>query len=674
MPKGTGKTDNYGSRSISIVEQARATETKDFNLEKIIQWIKTGSGRFAKNIVAVREATEAGDLDRASDLKRNLPAVMFSGSFSRRSSKSLGRHSGMICMDVDKIDTPEKKVDEMRFDPYIIAAFVSPSGNGLKAIFAIPDDEDRHKESFEAAKRYLSTYGLQADESGKDVSRLCFLSYDPDIHYAPDAVELPFMPVEILRSTEIKTIGGDRIGDKYNSSPSAKSRAISSLTKAGWTIGRSGGDRTYCTRSGKSGGVSGEIRNDGSFFCYSDNASPLEPGANYSPFALTTYLDFGGDFKESTKFLSAEFGDHDSSISSRDYFNKNVAEVQHSENVGEMQHSESSEEPEGRKKREIPLWQDVEIPDDLDKQIRMEYPILIEGLVHRGTKMVLGGGSKSYKTWTLINLAISVAGGHKWLGKQCTATNEDVIFLNFEVPHKFFLQRIRSICKAREIDVPKNFKVWSLRGISNDLTEILQRMQGNLNNGLSLMCIDPIYKALGDKDENSAGDIGLLMNEVEAIVEQTGAAVAFGAHYSKGNQADKDPLDRISGSGVFARDPDTIMGLTAHEENNCFTVHAALRNFPNVEPFVVEWEFPLFSDRPDLNPNSLKKPNQKASRVSVQNLIENAGTVGIRPFQLKEEAKRSLNIGDRTVERYAKELIAAGIITKQGGIYAMTVR
>lgn len=116
MPTGTRQTDTYGSRSISIVQQARATETKDFTLEKIIGWIRSGSGRFAKNILAVREATEAGNLDRASDLKKNLPAVMFSGSFSRRSSKNLVTHSGMICMDVDKIDSPARKVDEMRFD------------------------------------------------------------------------------------------------------------------------------------------------------------------------------------------------------------------------------------------------------------------------------------------------------------------------------------------------------------------------------------------------------------------------------------------------------------------------------------------------------------------------------------------------------------------------------
>ena len=89
--------------------------------------------------------------------------------------------------------------------------------------------------------------------------------------------------------------------------------------------------------------------------------------------------------------------------------------------------------------------------------------------------------------------------------------------------------------------------------------------------------------------------------------------VAFGAHYSKGNQSEKDPLDRISGSGVFARDPDTIMGLTAHEEDNCYTVHSALRNFAGKEPFVIEWEFPLFTIRSELNANKLRQAGQKGT-------------------------------------------------------------
>ena len=89
MAERQGTANNYGSRTISIVKQARSTATNDFQLEKVIEWIRTGSGRFAKNITAVREATEGGDLDRASDLKRNLPAVMFSGKFAKRSSKDI---------------------------------------------------------------------------------------------------------------------------------------------------------------------------------------------------------------------------------------------------------------------------------------------------------------------------------------------------------------------------------------------------------------------------------------------------------------------------------------------------------------------------------------------------------------------------------------------------------
>ncbi len=661
MQNSKRSPNGYGARYVSAVQEAREVKTNDFEIETIVSWIREGKGKFASKIKSIRSALESGDKDKASQIKLTLPAVMFSGTFEKRSSKNLTEHSGLICMDFDKLDNPDEYIDKLRFDPHVVMAFVSPSNRGVKVVMAIPNDSDIHRDMFDSCKRYMSTYGLEADESGKDVSRLCFLSYDPEIHYAPDAVELPFMP-EVPKIHEPTSMGSDRVGDRFNQSPSARDNTASSLSKAGWTIGRSNGDRTYCTRAGKERGISGELRNDGSFFCYSDNAFPLEPNGNYSAFALTTYLDYNGDFKEATKSLSAEYGDNNTTVSSREYFNKQVPNDS----------DDNTEEATAR--REIPLWQNADIPEDLDKQIRMEYPVLVDGLLHRGTKMVLGGGSKSYKTWTLINLAISIAGGHEWFGKQCVSTDEDVIFLNFEVPHKFFLQRIRSICMARDIEVPKNFKVWSLRGVSNDLVEILQAMNGNLNNGLAFMCIDPIYKALGDKDENSAGDIGNLMSEVEAIVEQTGAAVAFGAHYSKGNQAEKDPLDRISGSGVFARDPDTIMGLTAHEEPNCFTVHAALRNFPNVEPFVVEWDFPVMSARDDLNPHALKKPNQKASRTSVEELIRGAGATGIRPFQLKDEAKEKLNIGARTVERYTKDLEKSKIISKVGGCWFMTHR
>ncbi len=655
---------NYGSRSVSIVEQARATETKDFDLEKIIEWIRSGSGRFAKNISAVREATEAGDIDRASELKRNLPAVMFSGQFSRRSSKNITSHSGLICMDVDKIDAPAKKVDEMRFDPHIVAAFVSPSGNGLKAIFAIPSDIEKHRDAFESAKRYLSTYGLEADESGKDVSRLCFLSHDPEIHYAPDAVELPVHAEEQIIAQATPTAAtGDRIGDRYASSPNVRERSVAILQSLGWQLQRGDSERTYCTRPNKKGGVSGELRSDGSFFCYTDSAAPLEALQNYSPFALYTTAEHGGDFKAAALALAEEFGDNEPPVDGRDFYNKQGAiEAQ------EVELDERKAKAIGN----MPTWTSAnEIPDDLNKLIMQRYPVLIEGLLHRGTKMVLGGGSKSYKTWTLLNLAASVASGTNWFGHKVVNTGLDVIFLNFEVPHEFFLDRVRSVCKAMGIEPPSNLKVWSLRGVCNDLNLILETLQERLSNGCALLCIDPIYKAIGDRDENSAGDMGLLMNEVEAIVEKTGAAVAFGAHYSKGNQAEKDPLDRISGSGVFARDPDTIMGLTAHEEEGCYTVHSALRNFAGKEPFVVEWNFPLFSPREDLDAGKLRRPGQK---ISAGKILAEIDHTGVDPKDFVPAMASKHDVSDRTVYRLLKNLSDSQKIHKTAGNYFLTTK
>jgi len=661
--RNTGNTaGNYGTRSISIVEQARATATKDFKLEKVIEWIRSGSGRFAKNITAVREATENGDLDRASELKRNLPAVMFSGQFARRSSKAITTHSGLICMDVDKIDTPAKKVDEMRFDPHIVAAFVSPSGNGLKAIFAIPGDVEKHRDAFEAAKRYLSTYGLEADESGKDVSRLCFLSHDAELHYAPDAVELPVHIEEQVIAQKVSNAAtGDRIGDRYAAAPNVRERSVAILQRLGWQIQRGDSQRTYCTRPGKQGGISGELRSDGSFFCYTDSASPLEPLQNYSPFALYTAAEHRGDFKAAALALAEEFGDNEPPVDGRDFYNK----------TGAVESQEA--EIEDRKAAAIgsmPTWTSAnEIPEDLNKLIMQRYPVLIEGLLHRGTKMVLGGGSKSYKTWTLLNLAASVASGTDWFGHKVVNTGLDVIFLNFEVPHEFFLDRVRGVCKAMDVEPPANLKVWSLRGVCNDLNLILATLQERLSNGCALLCIDPIYKAIGDRDENSAGDMGLLMNEIEAIVEKTGAAVAFGAHYSKGNQAEKDPLDRISGSGVFARDPDTIMGLTAHEEESCYTVHSALRNFPGKEPFVVEWNFPLFSLRDDLDAGKLKRPGQK---ISAGKILAEIDHTGADPKDFVPAMASKFDISDRTVYRILKTLSDQSKIHKTAGSYFIT--
>ena len=110
----------------------------------------------------------------------------------------------------------------------------------------------------------------------------------------------------------------------------------------------------------------------------------------------------------------------------------------------------------------------------------------------------------------------------------------------------------------------------------------------------ALIVLDPIYKGLGKRDENKAGDIASLCNEIEQLAVQSGAAVVFGAHYSKGNQAGKEAIDRIGGSGVFARDPDVILTMTPHEDENAYVVDLTLRALPQVPSFVVRWAGCIF--------------------------------------------------------------------------------
>src|SRR5262249_25765326 len=156
--------------------------------------------------------------------------------------------------------------------------------------------------------------------------------------------------------------------------------------------------------------------------------------------------------------------------------------------------------------------------------------------------------------------------------------------------------------------------------------------------GYSLIIFDPIYKGLGNRDENKAGDIASLLNELESLAVQTGAAVAFGHHFSKGNQAGKESIDRIGGSWVVARDPDTILTMTRHEEEEAFVVEATLRNFPPIEKFVVVRRHPLMVRDDVLDPNALKQSNQILEKYSDEDLLASLDDGGMTATEWARDA------------------------------------
>lgn len=316
---------------------------------------------------------------------------------------------------------------------------------------------------------------------------------------------------------------------------------------------------------------------------------------------------------------------------------------------------------------------DFEWPAAINIASLFEPPPVVEGLLHRGSKMVLGGGSKSYKTWCLCDLAISVAGGHPWLGLPCVPGI--VVYLNFEIQPVFFHKRIAAVCHAKGLPMPQNLAVWNLRGHCYDLRSLLPVLTQRLDqlrtagNAPALIVLDPVYKSLGGRDENSAGDIGQLLGEIESLAEQTGAAVAFGAHFSKGNQAAKEAIDRISGSGVFARDPDTILTLTRHAEEDSFVVDATLRNFPKIAPFVVSWQFPLMRVNNTLNPEDLKAPGNAPKPIDSEAVLELLDAEGMTASQWETAVMDSEICGRAKFFKVKKELLDEGRVRKDGKLF-----
>ena len=107
----------------------------------------------------------------------------------------------------------------------------------------------------------------------------------------------------------------------------------------------------------------------------------------------------------------------------------------------------------------------------------MEQPAeLIKGILHKGSKLVLGGGSKSFKTWTLLDLALSVAHGRPWLNCETTAGN--VIYLNFEIQPWSWQKRIQAVASAKGITIePGRLSLWNLRGRAANFNLILPQNQ-----------------------------------------------------------------------------------------------------------------------------------------------------------------------------------------------------
>lgn len=167
-----------------------STSNTGVHLCTLLDHIKTGY--YANIVQPIRAET---DKKKRSELKKRLSAVTFSGTFTKRNAESIDTYSGLVCLDIDNIDTEELTAAKAAIiaDDITHACFISPSGNGLKVLIRTKTPAEKHLELFQALEHYFFTFHkIEIDKSTKDICRLCFVSYDADLYHNPDSFEIDY--------------------------------------------------------------------------------------------------------------------------------------------------------------------------------------------------------------------------------------------------------------------------------------------------------------------------------------------------------------------------------------------------------------------------------------------------------------------------------------------------
>ena len=219
---------------------------------------------------------------------------------------------------------------------------------------------------------------------------------------------------------------------------------------------------------------------------------------------------------------------------------------------------------------------------------------VIGGLLHEGMKMMVAGPAKMRKSWLAMDLGLSMSLGIPWMGFDTVSSR--VLILNMEMPQVFFEYRLYHIQQAKHLSKMQKgtFSALHMRGnpaLDGDWSLLAKLVK---KEGIEVVIIDPIYKVLGERDENSARDMANLLRNVDTVAE-CGAAIIEIHHFAKGDSSQKEVGDRASGSGVFFRDPDAFVTVSHANDQRLFDqakLEARVRMVTPIDPIGMRWEFP----------------------------------------------------------------------------------
>lgn len=177
---------------VSLYKSSTDTEGVIINYKKILKGIQEGKwADQVQNLLSLRERSS----EDYSKSKKLLPSTTFAGTFSARNMDSLVDYSHMIVLDIDKLSEAQVNHYKMAFteDQFIHACFISPSRAGIKILVRLESAPEHHLAAFLSLEKYFKeTYAIAIDPSGKDISRLCYVSHDHDLYMNMESVPFVF--------------------------------------------------------------------------------------------------------------------------------------------------------------------------------------------------------------------------------------------------------------------------------------------------------------------------------------------------------------------------------------------------------------------------------------------------------------------------------------------------
>lgn len=298
-------------------------------------------------------------------------------------------------------------------------------------------------------------------------------------------------------------------------------------------------------------------------------------------------------------------------------------------------------------------------------------PVVIDGVLRKGHKMLLTGPSKAGKSFLQVQLAIAIAAGRTWLKWPCKKGK--VLYCNLEIDPASLAHRFEDTYEVLGEEIRKaaddNITLWNLRGSVTPLVKFAPILMRRLKaREFSVIIVDPIYKIM-QGDENSAKDITDFGNWLDKIARETGCAVIYCHHHSKGAQGMKRSADRGSGSGVFARDADALIDLTpleltedqeAEDAAPAYCVSGTLREFPSFPDFAVRFRHPIHELDELLDP---KKTEGSLEGNRIKGNQTQTANKNSRIDEFREKLEEHLRRGDKVTQADMADEIGVSVNT-----------